>query len=60
LNDGEDYELLFTVGESQVDSLMVAWVEQFPELKLSDIGTLTDAGTGLVSESTGGWEHFSR
>ncbi len=58
LGDGEDYELLLTVPASQVDALKLAWLDNFPDLKLSEIGVLTEnvgsEGVSLV----GGWQHF--
>jgi len=53
LNDGEDYELLFT--SSRENLLLQAWPDFFPSLPLTKIGTLTsDPGDQL----DGGWDHF--
>lgn len=55
LNDGEDYELLFTV--SGKCKLQHAWNQQFPNLPLTRIGCLVeDQGDTL----TGGWDHFEK
>ena len=55
LADGEDYELLFTLAESRVEKLQAAWKKQFPKLRLTMIGRLTD---GLAMDLDG-WEHFA-
>ena len=47
LADGEDFELLFTVGSRDAVPLLDAWKKQFPELRLSCIGRIT-AGSGLT------------
>lgn len=56
LEDGEDFELLFTHPDGE--ALESAWREVFPELKLTKIGYLVEMGAGDVLE--GGWDHFSR
>lgn len=54
LEDGEDFELLFTLAEgSEIEK---AWQETFPDLKLTKIGRLVASGEGLLLE--GGWDHF--
>ena len=55
LNDGEDYELLFTCAQS--DDLLGKWVAEFPDLPLTKIGELTE---DPVDEMAGGWDHFDR
>jgi len=61
LGDGEDYELLFTVGKERVSELLSSWVLRFPDLPLTVVGELTpidqkcEATTGRQSA---GWEHF--
>ncbi len=55
LNDGEDYELLFTSS----DCIEKTWQNTFPHLPLTQIGTLTsekEKNTPLQ----GGWDHFQR
>lgn len=55
LNDGEDYELLFTVsGEC---ALQDAWNQQFPNLPLTRIGSLVENQEDTL---TGGWDHFEK
>jgi len=60
LGDGEDYELLFTVGEEVVPELLDAWPLRFPDLPLSVVGGLTQLNQGEdeSGEPLGGWEHF--
>jgi thiamine-monophosphate kinase len=52
LNDGEDYELLFT---SNAD-IEKSWKTDFPDLPLTKIGELTRE---KESELEGGWDHFN-
>lgn len=53
LTDGEDFELLFTVGSADAVKLLDAWKRKFPKLKLSCIGKIT-AGNGiLIRDQTG-------
>lgn len=57
LNDGEDFELLFTVPAELGAELTKNWQPQFPDLDLSLIGKITgEASTDLH----GGWDHFSK
>ena len=57
--DGEDYELLFTIGDEQVEALQRDWQRVFPFLQLTRIGTLVANGEGrMPSFTTKGWEHF--
>ena len=58
LGDGEDFEMLLAIEESRVAGLLAAWGEVFPELALTRIGRLVEAGAGETLE--GGWEHFSK
>ena len=53
IDDGEDYELLFTSS----DNLKPAWDEKFPELEITRIGTLIE---GAGDSIEGGWDHFQR
>ena len=54
LEDGEDFELLFTLPE--LPGLENKWQQKFPELRLTKIGRLVEMGAGDVLE--GGWDHF--
>lgn len=54
LEDGEDFELLFTFPEGL--GLENEWQQKFPKLKLTKIGSLVEMGAGDVLE--GGWDHF--
>ncbi len=58
LSDGEDYELLFSLGQDQLSELLPAWEKRFGlKVLLSVIGEVTeDAGTQM----SGGWDHFSK
>src|SRR6266853_6765319 len=47
LTDGEDFELLFTIGNRAAVPLLDAWKAQFPKLQLSCIGKIT-AGEGIT------------
>jgi thiamine-monophosphate kinase len=65
LTDGEDFELLFTLGSQDAVKLLDAWREKFPELKLSCIGRIV-AGEGILIRdrhgvhpfNANGYEHF--
>ena len=66
LGDGEDFELLFTVAGSQAVALLDGWKKQFPDLRLSCIGRITEERglklrdkTGLHSLETHGYVHFA-
>jgi thiamine-monophosphate kinase len=56
LGDGEDFELLFSIQPSHLAGLLESW--PFPELPLTRIGEMTEAGKG--ESLAGGWEHFRR
>lgn len=58
LGDGEDYELLFTLPQSEVAILKKGWAERFPELDLSLMGRLTREKVFLGMDVSG-WEHFT-
>jgi len=53
LNDGEDYELLFT----SPDHLSSTWAKAFPDLTLTKIGELTSTQENHLQ---GGWDHRAR
>jgi thiamine-monophosphate kinase len=57
LGDGEDYELLFAMASERVSELKAAWVKNFPELELTEIGRLVEHGKGMTL--SGGWDHFA-
>jgi thiamine-monophosphate kinase len=66
LGDGEDFELLFTMGKGRAVALLDEWKKQFPKLRLSCIGRITAEGglklrdkTGLHSLETHGYVHFA-
>lgn len=56
LRDGEDFEMLFTLEPDRVAALLTAWPGVFPELPLTVIGRMVEAGVGDML--TGGWDHF--
>ena len=58
LGDGEDYELLFAVGPKQAARLEPAWKERWPDVPLTAVGELTELGTSIGLEATGGYDHF--
>lgn len=57
LQDGEDYELLFTVSPRRAKSLRKHWPQQFPELALTCIGSIVPREQSM--ELSGGWDHFA-
>jgi len=66
LTDGEDFELLFTIGSKEAVPLVDAWKRQFPELRLGCIGKITrEPGLrirdkeGVRDLSATGYVHFS-
>lgn len=64
LNDGEDFELLFTLDENQFGKLKQSWNE---ELTITEIGRITDSGKmqikmpdGVIGDLTpGGFDHLN-
>jgi len=65
LQDGEDYELLFTVDAQQADLLEANFTKQFSKTPLKSIGVVTE-GTGLIKSradglviSSRGFGHFA-
>ncbi len=66
LTDGEDFELLFTVAAGDAVKLLDEWKEQFPRLKLSCIGKITEGDGITIRDKDGirpltlhGYVHFS-
>ena len=66
LTDGEDFELLFTVGSKQAVPLLDAWRKEFPKVRLSCIGKITTGSglklrdkTGLHTIQAHGYIHFA-
>lgn len=57
LNDGEDFELLFT-WDGDEGELMSVWQQSFPDVSLVKIGVLTT--TDSSRQASGGWNHFKR
>lgn len=57
LGDGEDFEILFTMAPEKIADLLVTWPAAFPELPLTVIGRMVEAGKG--ESLTGGWDHFA-
>ncbi|PWU17694.1 MAG: thiamine-monophosphate kinase [Verrucomicrobia bacterium] len=67
LTDGEDFELLFTVSSPDAVPLLDAWKKQFPDLRLTCIGKITDTEGIQIRDKQGlrilkekGYEHFSQ
>ncbi len=64
LSDGEDYELLFTISAARKNELETSWATQFPKLRLTNIGHLTelppDSPEPDPAKNTGGWDHFPK
>lgn len=58
LDDGEDFEILFTFEAARVPQLLAAWQLTFPDLPLTRIGTLVERSAG--QSLTGGWDHFRK
>jgi thiamine-monophosphate kinase len=66
LTDGEDFELLFTVGGKDAVPVLDAWKQQFPKIALTCIGKITKGEgirlrdkTGVRPLSAHGYEHFA-
>lgn len=67
LTDGEDFELLFTVGSRSAVPVLDEWKKQFPETRLSCIGKITaEAGLrlrdkqGIRNLGAHGYTHFEK
>jgi len=59
LQDGEDYELLFTVDAQQADLLQANFTKQFSQTPLKSIGVVAE-GTGLIKSRADGLVITSR
>ena len=64
--DGEDFELMFTVGSGAAVSLLDAWKSRFPGLGLSCIGKITEGGILMLRDkeqcrplTAHGYMHFA-
>jgi thiamine-monophosphate kinase len=57
LNDGEDYELLFTVAHDRINELIQQWSLAFPEILLTQVGSLVAPAESM--HLMGGWDHFA-
>ncbi|MFZ4683110.1 MAG: AIR synthase-related protein, partial [Terrimicrobiaceae bacterium] len=57
MSDGEDYELLFAVPPRLSDRLRRGWMETFPRLRLTEIGSLREPGIS-ASALPQGFDHF--
>lgn len=58
LQDGEDYELLFTTAPKHAKRLQKLWVQEFPQTRLSCIGQMVPVEQSMQLQ--GGWDHFLR
>jgi thiamine-monophosphate kinase len=66
LSDGEDFELLFTIGARDAVKLHDTWKKRFPKLKLSCIGKIIAGGGITIRDKSGaqpldvhGYVHFA-
>ena len=57
LNDGEDFELLLAMEPAKLPGLLENWRVAFPNLPLTVIGRMVEAGEG--EQLSGGWDHFA-
>jgi len=58
LQDGEDYELLFTVSPQRVKSMVKRWSLAFPDTALTCIGRMVEKEKTM--HFSGGWDHFAK
>ncbi|MEZ5324120.1 MAG: thiamine-phosphate kinase [Verrucomicrobiales bacterium] len=59
LADGEDYELLLTIGPGSVERLLEDWRATFPQLPLTRIGIMCESKSPSGPDASGGgWDHF--
>jgi thiamine-monophosphate kinase len=66
LSDGEDFELLFTLGSKDAVDLLDGWKKQFPQTKLTCIGKISATSGLKIRDEHGvrelnihGYTHFS-
>ena len=59
LSLGEDYELLFTVESEKVTQLLENWQQKFPDLALTQIGSIINTDIASSPDLTGGWDCFN-
>ena len=59
LGDGEDFELLFAVAPREADRLEAAWRKRWPQLRLTRIGCLAEAGNEEGLGRARGYDHFA-
>jgi thiamine-monophosphate kinase len=57
LQDGEDYELLFTCAPALAEQLIPQWREAFADTPLTCIGSMVDIADSM--HLNGGWDHFA-
>ncbi len=61
MNDGEDFELLFTVPPAEAEVLERDWRKRFPELLLTKIGHLARHSTKRkTTPAEQGYDHFKK
>ncbi len=58
INDGEDYELLFSVSAINSDMLQRKWSKRFPDLALTHIGRFTRKAKARNNPKFRGYVHF--
>lgn len=66
LTDGEDFELIFTTAGRQAVPLLDSWKKQFPKVRLSCVGKITESPGLLLRDEKGvrqlsahGYVHFA-
>ena len=57
LNDGEDFELLFTLSAEHAEHLATIWHQHYPDIPLTCVGCMTRDES---QELHGGWDHFKQ
>ncbi len=58
INDGEDYELLFSISSDDSDRLQGRWCKRFPDLALTRIGHFTRRAKAKRNPKFRGYVHF--